>query len=241
MLCCFGSMFKRHDNRIDIIDALRGVSILLMVVYHFGYDMVMYGRWPDWILFNPAINTLQSVFAGVFILLCGFSCRYSRNNPRRGILLLTLAAIISVATYLADTPIYFGILHFLGVSVLIYSAAPKFFSRVPPYIWIILLILSAAVLNLINSSLSVDIPRLWILGIPDSGFYTADYFPIFPWIFVFLFGTWFGGFTKEKRMPEWFYKTKVPVISAVGRHTLLIYLLHQPVLYLVLYLTGCVK
>jgi uncharacterized membrane protein len=85
MLCCFGSMFKRHDNRIDIIDALRGVSILLMVVYHFGYDMVMYGRWPDWILFNPAINTLQSVFAGVFILLCGFSCRYSRNNPRRGI------------------------------------------------------------------------------------------------------------------------------------------------------------
>ena len=120
-------MFKRHDNRIDIIDALRGVSILLMVVYHFGYDMVMYGRWPDWILFNPAINTLQSVFAGVFILLCGFSCRYSRNNPRRGILLLTLAAIISVATYLADTPIYFGILHFLGVSVLIYSAAPKFF------------------------------------------------------------------------------------------------------------------
>jgi len=74
-------------------------------------------------------------------------------------------------------------------------------------------------------------PGLWLFGWVQPGFYSADYFPLFPWLFVFLLGTWAGAYVVEGRLPERFYTWTVPFFPEVGRRSFLIYLLHQPVLY----------
>ena len=70
-----------------------------------------------------------------------------------------------------------------------------------------------------------------MLGWTYEGFVSTDYFPLLPWVFVFLLGTWAGKYIKAGRMPAWFYQTDCPPLAAVGRHSLVIYVLHQPVLY----------
>ncbi|MDR2600221.1 MAG: DUF1624 domain-containing protein [Oscillospiraceae bacterium] len=52
-----------------------------------------------------------------------------------------------------------------------------------------------------------------------------------PWIFVFLLGTWIGIYIKENKFPKWFYNFKIPFFPLIGRHALLVYILHQPILY----------
>ena len=77
------------------------------------------------------------------------------------------------------------------------------------------------------------LPRFadFILGVHPEYFYSADYFPILPWFFVFEAGTLLGKPIREGRFPRWFYEAKMPFFSRVGKHSLLIYILHQPILY----------
>jgi uncharacterized membrane protein len=70
-----------------------------------------------------------------------------------------------------------------------------------------------------------------MFGFKYDGFFSADYFPILPWIFVFLLGTWAGKYVAEYRLPDRFYTLSVPVLPAIGRKAFIIYLVHQPVLY----------
>ena len=74
------------------------------------------------------------------------------------------------------------------------------------------------------------------LGMYNASFYSSDYFPFFPWIFVFLFGTYIGKFIKEHNMPSFMYKTHSKALSYLGKHALVIYVAHQPILYGVLWL-----
>lgn len=74
------------------------------------------------------------------------------------------------------------------------------------------------------------------LGAPGPGFFSADYFPIVPWLFLFLAGTAIGVPVKNGKFPRRFYELKVPFLAPAGRHTLLIYVVHQPIIYGLLYL-----
>ena len=62
--------------RYYALDVLRGLSIVLMVFYHWGYDLVLYGLIPAWVLYNPLLDALQLLFASVFVAMyagvCGF-------------------------------------------------------------------------------------------------------------------------------------------------------------------------
>jgi len=72
-----------------------------------------------------------------------------------------------------------------------------------------------------------------ILGWPQPGFLTYDYFPLFPWVFVFLLGTWAGLYIIEQKLPKWFYTIEPPLLPEVGRRALHIYIIHQPILFAV--------
>ena len=76
---------------------------------------------------------------------------------------------------------------------------------------------------------------LFPFGWTYKGFYTADWFPIFPWLFVFLLGAWAGLYVVERKLPERFYTFTCPILPQIGRRSLLIYILHQPILYGVIY------
>ena len=231
-------------KRIDIIDALRGLAVILMVFHHLMFDLWTFLGAPSWVFDNGVFNFMHYVFAGLFIFLSGVSSQFSRSNVKRGVKVFLLAFLFTIVTSLpfVNEPIRFGVLHLLGFCMIFYGLTRKAWDSIPravaPFIYVALIVGTA----LLTSLVRLDVSFLWMLGWYGPGFMSADYFPIFPWLFVFLLGTWAGFYIVERKLPEWFYEKKIAVLPAVGKKALLIYVLHQPVMYgiimAVLYLKG---
>lgn len=222
------------SKRIQLIDAVRGFCVILMVGYHFAFDLVdmlhVSGR-----LFNsPAVGTFRYLFAGTFILISGVSSRFSHSNVKRGLKVIAAAAAITAATYFFNYTVLFGILHFLGFCMVFYGLTSRFWDKMTggfvPVLYCVLFVLSYLALNRLNP---VNASWLWPLGLWNRGFYSSDYYPIFPWIFVFLWGTWLGKYIKDGKFPDWFYTANPPVLPQIGRKSFIIYLVHQPVLLVI--------
>ena len=228
---------EEKKKRIEIIDALRGLSVTLMVIHHAFYDFVVFLDAPRWIYTNPVFDVLQAIFIGVFIGVSGVSSRFSRGNVERGAIVIVIAVIITYITVRMEMPIYFGILHLLGFLMIFYGLTQKLWNKIPrkaaPFIYIALILASILARRYLSPESDNLVIRdlLSVLGWHQPGFVSFDYQVILPWIFVFLFGTWAGGYIRESKFPSWFYEMKVPFFPLVGRHALLVYVLHQPILY----------
>ncbi len=237
---------ETQKERVWLIDEIRGLAILLMVVYHFFYDIVvLYGvNIPAF--YSPALNLVRDLFAGLFIFISGAACRFSRNNLKRGVQCLALGMVMTYVTaaVMPHEPILFGILHLLGVCMLFFSFTERLWDKLPLWAGIagcaLFLVLTwrmkdgyfgiAGLFELPHPEILRESGLFFPFGIIGKGFVSSDYFPLFPWLFVFLAGTFFGVPVKAGRMPVFFYKKHLPPLAFVGRHTLWIYLLHQPVL-----------
>lgn len=229
-------------KRIEIIDALRGLSILLMVIHHALYDAVYFLGAPSWLFSNPVFDPLQKFFAGLFIFLSGVSCRFSHSNLKRGIITFLAGWVVSLATYLVDNPAWFGILHLLGLSAVLVGAAEQKFPKLlhgkrsrKRDVARVLVILASTILFVFMwgrvYDTSYNFKGFAWLGFVYPGYYSSDWFPLLPWFFVFTAGAAAGGFVVERRLPKKFYTARVPFFATVGRNTLAVYILHQPVLY----------
>ena len=228
---------KEKKKRIEIIDALRGLAVVLMVIHHLLYDFVYMLGAPEWLFTNPVFDVLHYTFAGLFIFLSGLSSRFTRSNIKRGLIAIALSAGISIVTYFMEMPIWFGVLHLLSFSMLFFGLTQKLWDAIPkkaaPLLYIIIIVASSLAVNhLAPGSDHAPIRGiLWILGWSQPGFISYDYFPLLPWLFVFLLGTWAGTYVTQRKLPEWFYEKKFPIFPSIGRKALIIYILHQPVLY----------
>jgi len=199
---------------------------------------------PWWIYRNPVFNVLQAFFIGLFLVISGVSSRFSRDNIKRGAIVIVISVLVTYVTIGIDMPIYFGILHLLGFLMLFYGITRKLWDKIPgkvaPVIYVVLVIATALARIFLSPVSDVyglsDI--LSVLGWQQAGFVSFDYQPVFPWIFVFLFGTWVGKYILEKKFPDWFYTKKVPFFPFIGRHALIIYIVHQPVLFGLTFLAG---
>ncbi|MDP4108522.1 MAG: heparan-alpha-glucosaminide N-acetyltransferase domain-containing protein, partial [Bacillota bacterium] len=180
-------------ERFEIIDACRGVSIMLMVVYHFFYDLVAFCSFPAYVLYNPFVNSLEVFFASLFIIMSGASTQFTRSNKKRAVKTLLAAAAVTLVTWIFDNSAFvlFGILHFLGFAALIYGffgrQIDRIVEKVNPAIFIALFFVFRQILNR-----PYNIRGLWALGIYTRSFMSTDYFPMLPWIFIYFFGIWFG-------------------------------------------------
>ena len=229
-------------KRIDIIDALRGLSVILMVLHHLLYDLVEFCGAPEWIFTNPVFEVLHYFFAGLFIVLSGVSSQFSRSNVRRGLRVIAVALVFTIVTHVMDMPIRFGILHLLGFSMLFFGLTRRLWDAIPktlaPVIYAVLFAAGILAVRLIPLSS----PHIWMFGWTLPDFVSYDYFPILPWLFLFLAGTWAGALIVDNKLPKWFYETKIRFLPVVGKKSLIIYILHQPLMYgivmAVLYLTG---
>jgi uncharacterized membrane protein len=238
----------KAGQRIWEIDFLRGLAILLMVAYHFGYDLtelagIRRALGIDFDLLSGPFKVAVAVFAGVFVVLCGVSSTLTRSNVRRGLKLLAVALLVTAASYVfnPDEVIFFGILHCLGTCILLYGATLE---KAGP---IACLAAAAAVFGLslaVPLALkNVPIRSDWLLpfGIISDTFSSFDYFPLLPWLGVFLVGSAAGKALYASRrslipkgLPVW-------LVSAAGRHSLWIYVIHQPVLLGLFYILGLLR
>jgi uncharacterized membrane protein len=236
------------NNRIDILDALRGAAIVYVVVFHLLYDLIYFKGFNIPFFYSKPFGVVHSVFLGVLILVSGICTSFSRNVLRRGAVLALLGALITVGTtfLLPESLIVFGVLSFFGSSMVIYDLSRPAFDKIP---WQITLIMSAAlfislrdfgsgVIDLFFTKITFSLPEnrdyLYPLGITSPSFSSEDYFPLIPTFFVFLAGTALSKPILSNKLPKKFYTAKTPVINFIGRHSLLIYLVHQPIIFLFL-------
>lgn len=218
-------------GRIELMDAMRGLAVLLMVVHHFFYDLAAFCGAPWWLFSNPLFDVLHYVFAGLFILLSGVSSNFSRSNVKRGLKALGCAVLITAVTVWMEMDIWFGVLHLLSVCMILYGFTRALWEKLPAWVVPVVSVIGVIATGHMVYGIPTANEWLWMFGWTTESFYSADYFPMLPWVFVFLFGTWAGRHIKAGRLPGWFYTARAPRLAAAGRRSLLIYVFHQPVLY----------
>lgn len=218
------------SSRIAGIDSLRGLCVVLMTLFHFSYDLYFYCRFPAWVIANPFMTFAQVFSSSTFILLAGFSCRLSRSNWKRGLRVALCGVLVSVVTWFWGDFIRFGILQFLGCSMLLYGLTHKLWEALPRWPAIVLYVALFALTRRLMP-LVLDVPFLYPFGIVSPDFRSSDYFPLLPWFFLFLSGSWLGQF--KESAPGWLRRLKLPLLNWLGRHSLVVYLVHQPVLVVI--------
>ena len=235
-----------EDRRYHFIDALRGLALMNMLAYHFMFDVnVVYGRDPAFYL-RPWAHVWQQYICWSFILIAGLSFHWGRrHNLRRGLLLNACGLVITLATLLVmpDEAIWFGILNFMGCAVLLTNPLEKGLKKLPPTgglaVCFILFLLLKRVdigyvgLGPVQYRLPAELYRFRILaplGFPDPAFRSSDYFPMLPWYLLFLCGWFLGRLLEQNERLQRLAHVKIPLLSAVGRRTIWVYMLHQPIL-----------
>ncbi len=214
-----------------------------MVGYHLLFDLGEFNGVKRFLGFStdlagPAWSAAQIFFATLFIVLSGISGTLSRSNLRRGVKLLAVAAAVTAVTWFFEpsSAVLFGILHCLAVSIFLYGAVFERKGSVVCAVWGAVVIGLIAFLPALRKAAAVDFNWLLPLGIYGPTFSSYDYFPLVPWFGVFLAGAAIG---KSAYAPGKSLFPRPPgetFINFAGRHSLLIYVVHQPVIMGILYL-----
>ncbi|WP_195276626.1 heparan-alpha-glucosaminide N-acetyltransferase domain-containing protein [Anaerotruncus rubiinfantis] len=242
---------KRPSRRVGALDELRGLLILLMVYYHGAYDAaVIFGAdFP--FFFSRPMQWLQTFISCGFIIISGMSARFSRNNLRRGVQVLGLGLLLTAATLfvMPDQRVMFGILHFLGSAMILFALFEKQLDKIPTVLGAPLFV-AIFILTLYIPRGMLGYPPFWTplpdmlyqtgflfpLGFPSDGFFSSDYFPLIPNLFLFFGATYLGVYAKNGQIPEFCYRTRFSWLAWVGRHTIWVYMLHQPIVYAFLWI-----
>ncbi len=225
-----------NSSRLLFIDYWKSLAIFSMIIYHFLFDLNFFNLLKIDLSFAP-IRFIQ-LFSGLsFILISGFLSSYlpSKNKfpIRRFLILLSIALLISAATWVFphDSFIKFGIIHFMAFATLL-----GFFTLKTSQNQKLFFSLITIFLGFYFSSLSTKIPFLFFLNLLTPDFSSLDFYPIFPFFGVFLFGQYLAS-----TMFPLFVETALSflpnssLIQKISENSLLIYLIHQPLIISLLF------
>lgn len=227
-----------HSNNRNVsVDVLRTFAIVLMVIFHFLYDLKFFGfvTWdtPD----GPGWRQFRQVILSSFFICLGVSLVYAHSNKIHwtpffkrlaqitgSALLITLVSLIMVA----ENWIYFGVLHFIAVA----SVFTIFWVNRPT----LSLLIGVSIIAIYNLQ--------WVQGMwpftylsQHLPYYTNDYVGLFPWLGVVFLGIWMGHQRWLKNDPLSFLQSYKWLIKP-GKHSLIIYLVHQPLFFGLFMLTA---
>jgi uncharacterized membrane protein len=218
-------------ERIWELDFFRGIAIILMVIFHICVLLKDYFFYD--IDYTNGLLRFDGRFSAVlFIVIAGISSTLSKNTLKRGIVIFICGMCVTLVTFLFSPEYFvkFGILHFLGLAVLIYPLVKKL-----DYKLLFTFSITSIYIGNILSTKTVETSYLFPVGLASRHFSSMDYYPLLPWFGVFLFGVVLGKQVyKNKRggNPPQILKP----FTYLGKHSLLIYLIHQPILLGLFYL-----
>ena len=232
-------------ERYHLLDALRGFAIYHVIIFHFLYDVfVVYGLNPDW-PYQTWVQLWQRNGCGLFVLVSGMVFALGRNTFKRGLQLQILGLIITLATYFFATSevIYYGILTFFGSAMWLTLLLKGFLQRVPA----IFGMLASGVCYVLTKDVATGVASFFgrklfefpewlyqnyfaILGFHSNTFYSSDYVPLLPHIFLFWFGMYLFAWLRERKLTHLLTGGNYKIFTWPGTHSLEIYILHQPIL-----------
>lgn len=234
-------------GRVRAFDAWRGLSVASMVLFHYCYDLKFLAGVPLAWFAPPLQDVWRASISWSFVFIAGCMCAHSRSNLRRAGIYGAFALGIFLVTWVAgvDTPISFGVIYCMAACTLVEWLLERMGVRLEGYA--AALVLAAAFLFLLGlprgtvgfGPWQVALPRAaysteWLswLGLPGPRFESGDYYPLLPYLALYLAGTSCARLWKSRGYPAWAMRPLVPPLEFLGRHALAVYVIHQPVLLL---------
>ena len=248
---------KNLSERVWQIDAFRGIAIVMMITFHLIYDVTYFGEYT-WSLYTGFWWYFARVTASFFLIIVGISLTLSYKQVKdskpigeirkkyimRGLKIFGWGLIITLCTgiFLEKGMIIFGILHCIGISIILAYPLIK-------YRYLNLIIGTLCITGgMYLSRFTFDFNVLLWLGFRPQDMYTFDYVPLLPWFGLVALGLFIGNtisFPTARKKRRKTASFSIPLVARVacylGRHSLVIYLLHQPLLILILYVIGILK
>lgn len=241
------------SRRYRIPDILRGITLLSMTGYHLMWDLVyLYGVRAPW--YRSYIGYIwQQSICWSFILLSGFCWGLGKRPLRRGIYVSLCGALVTIATviFMPEQRVVFGVLTFLGAAMLLMIPTEKLTRNLPPAIGLSASALLFFLIRNVNLGTlgfeGLELAQLpdslyqnlltTFLGFPGPDFASTDYFSLLPWFFLFSAGHFLRRLLQpvmeRSRQPKTdglLYSLSKPLVW-LGQHSLLLYMLHQPIIY----------
>lgn len=229
-------------QRIRTIDLARGAAVSLMVLYNWTVTLSYFDlfRPPQGILWSFGVPAL---IAAAFIFLSGAVARisfesdragFARRYFRRGVKLVAFAAAVTVFTsaFVPQGAVFFGILHFFAVTSFLVPFIVKG-DRMVLAGGVAALAAGAALMQF-----KFDFSWLFWLGLAPKDFFAFDYFPLLPWLGVLMLGLWASKAVVKGTKGIRAEGAVAGALEFCGRHSLEIYLVHQPLLVLALAALG---
>ncbi len=235
-----------QSGRYYLLDSLRGFSVISMILFHTVWDLTrIFGLDIGW--YDTLFGEIWKFsISGVFITLSGFCVSLGRHRLRSGIKVFLSGVLVTLATVLVmpSARVLFGVLTLLGSCILISILAESLLKKLNPYLGIgLAFFLFFGTKDLLSRRFFfvIKVPETIYLnyftayiGLPPQGFYSSDYFPLLPWIFLFFAGYFLYRIFKRRSLLTYLKKPRILPLEWVGRHALILYLLHQPIIYFVL-------
>lgn len=227
------------QTRIEALDLARGVALVAMTIFHFAFDLELFGLKEPGYISQPHWKYFARSIASSFLFLTGFSLYLAHANGIRWrgwsirmVKIVASALVITIATYFA-TPnqyIFFGILHAIAFA----SLAGLLFLRMP---WVLIVMIAAGVfaMRYFGRTQLLDAPLWYWTGLSAVNPNSSDYVPVFPWFSAPLLGIAFAKLCEKMNWMAYLSKPQFEQKTArflkfLGRNSLVYYLLHQPVM-----------
>lgn len=245
---------ENQKIRYHLLDELRGFAVFCMIIYHALYTLNFLFSFDHALFLYNLFTPLEPFFAAFFIFLSGLCSTLTRSNIKRGAKLLLVAVIITATTVFLQNlginqPILFGILHCLSICMLLIGFLEKPLKKVPwaigfsLCIFLFLLCYNLPMQYLGFGQFKLDLPRNLLLnnhfsflGFHNFTFYSSDYFPLLPWAFIFFAGFFTGKYFEKHKYPDFFKNNTIPFLSFFGKNSLIIYIVHQPIIFALTYI-----
>ena len=214
-------------KRIWEVDALRFIAIILMLIYHLVFDLKEYLNVDvNYEEFHWYIIGISSAI--IFMFISGVSSGLSKNPIKRGVQVLACGMLVTLVSFIffKDMYIRFGILHFLGVCMIISPALRKMDN-----LTLLLIGLACVITGIYIENITINIPYLLPLGFKYRGFHSFDYYPLIPYLSVYILGILvYRNYYKERKS---IFKKELysNFIRKISEKSLFIYLIHQPIYY----------